>query len=178
MTNQPPAPLSPPETPPEKSEEQPIQFDVWLGQQDEKVKAAYEEHVTGLKNTVKATREERDQFAKELRDAAGKVAKGSEAEKALNDMAAKYEVAERRASFYEEATRPEIGCRNPKVAFALAVADDLFDKKGIPNWTAIKAAAPELFGVAAPRSNAGNGTGSPPKNESMNDLIRRAAGRQ
>jgi hypothetical protein len=123
-------------------------------------------------------RTERNELAKQIEEFQKKVEKGSELEKSLAEFSARLEISEKRASFFEEATRPGIDCRNPKVAYAVAVADDLFDKRGIPNWTAIKAAAPELFGVAAPRSNAGNGTGSPPKNESMNDLIRRAAGRQ
>jgi len=166
-------PVAPPVVPPITP---PIKFDEWLAKQDEAVKTAYEEHVTGLKATVKATRDERDQFAKELRDAAGKVAKGSEAEKALNDMAGKYEAAEKRASFFEDAVKPGIDCRNPKAAYALAVTDNLFDRKGSPDWAALKAAAPELFGKVIPPAHPGDGTGAIPKNQDMNAYIRQAAG--
>ena len=70
----------------------------------------------GLKSTIKATRTERDTMAKELRDAAGELDKGSEAEKKLLDMAGKVEAAEKRATFAEDALKPEIGCTNPKAA--------------------------------------------------------------
>jgi hypothetical protein len=154
-------------------------WEQYIQSQPPEVKQRYEEHIAGLRNTVKSTRQERDDLAKAMRDAAAKAEKGSEAEKSLTEIAGKLEQAERRAAFFEDATTPEIGCRNPRAAFALAQAEQLFDRKGNPDWATIKATAPELFGTYQPKSNAGNGTESPPaKTGGMNDWIRTAAGRK
>lgn len=161
--------------------EQPIQpesFETWIGEQDETVKHLYEEHITGLRNTVKATRDERDSFKKQVEGALKEAEKGSQLEKSLSDTLSKLEVAERRATFFEDAIRPEIGCRNPKVAYALAVAEDLFGRNGAPDWNTIKATAPELFGTTTTRANAGNGTEQPLKAQDMNLIIRQKAGIQ
>ena len=64
----------------------------------------------------------------------------------LSEMSTRAEQAEQRAAFYEEAGRPEIGCSNPKAAYLIAASEGLFTKRGDPDWPAIKAAAPELFG--------------------------------
>lgn len=143
----------------------------------EPVRALYDQHVTGLRNTVQATRQERDDLAKQIRDLSAKVEKGSELERSLNDFSARLEAAERKATFLEDATRPEIGCRNPKAAYALATAEGLFDRRGHPDWEAIKTAAPELFGAPSTQGNAGAGTGNQSSKTTMNDFIRRAAGR-
>lgn len=150
----------------------------WLEKQEEHVRQLFETHVKGLKSTVQATRQERDDLARQVKELASKVEKGSEAEKALMEFSTRLETAEKRATFAEEAGKAEIGCMNPKAAWLIAQADGLFDKRGNPDWSAIKAAAPELFGKPAPRSNAGSGTGNPPPAaQTMNDFIRRAAGK-
>lgn len=156
---------------------EPIEWGTWLEAQPENIKAAYQQHTTGLQNAVKATRQERDELAREVKRLSSQAEKGSEAEKALTQLAEKMEAAERRAQFVEEAVKPEIGCRNPKAAYLLAVADGLFDKHNNPNWEAIKTAAPELFGKPPASSNAGSGTETPPNKADMNSFIRRAAGR-
>jgi hypothetical protein len=156
-----------------------VKFDDWLSKQDEPVRKAYESHVTGLKHTVQATRQERDDLAKQIKDLLPKAEKGSEVEKSLADITVKLEAAEKRAVFAEDAIKPDIGCSNPKAAYLLAIADGLFDKRGNPDWAAIKSAAPELFVKASPRlrTHAGDGTGTePPNSLSMNDYIRQAAG--
>ena len=156
---------------------QPIKFAEWLASQDEAVRSAYDEHITGLKATVKATRDERDGLAKQIKDLLPKAEKGSELEKSLTEFGAKLEAAEKRASFFEDAVKPGIDCRNPKAAYALAVTDQLFDRKGSPDWAALKVAAPELFGKVIPPAHPGDGTGAIPKNQDMNTFIRQAAGR-
>lgn len=158
--------------------EKPASFDEWIGKQTDEVKALYQSHVTGLQNTVKATRDERDALSKQIKDLLPKAEKGSEMEKSLTEFGAKLEAAERRAAFAEEAGKPEIGCRNPKAAYALAMADNLFDRRGNPDWSAIKSAAPELFGKAGTTGHAGNGTDENPPKADMNDFILRAAGRR
>jgi valyl-tRNA synthetase len=159
-----------------KQEAQAVKFDEWLASQDAPIKAAYEEHTTGLRNTVKATRDERDALSQQVKDLLKTAAKGSEMEKSLQEFQGKLEAAERRAAFLEAASQPGVDCRNPKAALAIAQALDLFDRRGSPDWTALKAEAPELFGraVTAP-ANAGQGVA--PAAADMNAMIRQAAGR-
>lgn len=157
----------------------PESFEKFLEAQPEAIKGLYAQHTAGLQNTVKATRDERDALSKQLKELLPKVEKGSDAEKTLLEFQTKLEQAERRATFVEEAIKPEIGCRNPKAAYALAVADSLFNRHGGADWAAIKAAAPELFGQPSVPGNAGAGTGEPPTTKgNMNELILRAAGRR
>jgi len=155
----------------------PANFEEYIGKQSDDVKALYTQHVTGLQNTVKATRDERDTLRTQLKDLLPKAEKGSELEKSLTESLGKLELAERRAAFVEDAIKPEIGCRNPKAAFLLAQADNLFDRRGSPDWAAIKAAAPELFGAPKVNANAGDGTDNQPPKADMNNYIRRMAGR-
>lgn len=138
----------------------------------------YNTHVSGLQNTVKATRDERKALEQQVKELSQKAEKGSELEKTLTEFGSKLEAAERRAAFAEEAVKPEIGCRNIKAAYALALADNLFTRNGAPDWAAIKAAAPELFGPPSIKGDAGAGTGGqPPTANDMNAFIRHKAGR-
>lgn len=171
----------PDETQGQEGQEQGTQdfdFDKWLGEQPEQVRGGLEKHTSGLKSALENERTQRKDFARQLKDLTGKAEKGSEAEKALGEMSSRLEQSERRAAFYEEAGKPENGCINPKAAFLVAQADDLFKRSGEPDWTAIKAAAPELFGRKTPPGNAGTGKESPPAAAGgMNQFIRAAAGR-
>lgn len=157
----------------------PPSFDEWLKGQDEVVKGLVAERFRQLDSTVKATRAEREALNKQLRDATKKLEEGSEARKALEGMSAKLEEAEQRLSFFEDAAKPEIGCNNPKLAWLAAIEAGAIDGKGRVNWEALKTQFPELFKPKVPPANAGSGTGTPPAGKvSMNDWIRRAAGRQ
>jgi len=151
-------------------------FEQWIAGQPEEVKTLYDTHVTGLKNTVKATRQERDDFKTQLQGALKEAEKGSQLEKSLQDAMAKLEATDRKASFFETAIKPEIGCRNIRVAYALATSEDLFLKDGSPDWAAIKQTAPELFGTNT-KAGAGAGTESTIKNFDMNSFIRSKTGR-
>ena len=155
----------------------PQTFETFLASQPEEVQRLYQEHSTGLLNTVKATRQERDDLSKQIKELLPKVEKGSATEAALNEMQLRLEAAEGKAKFLEEAVRPGVDCRNPKAAYALAVASELFDRRGNPDWTALKAEAPELFGKITAPANAGSGTSNPPKQADMNMWIRRSSGR-
>jgi hypothetical protein len=153
-----------------------VKFDEWIGSQDAAIKAAYEEHTTGLRNAVQATRQERDALGDQVKDLLKTAAKGSEMEKSLQEFQGKLAAAERRAAFLESATQPGIDCK--KAALAIAMADDLFTRQGVPDWAAIKAEAPELFGRTIAPGNAGSGTGEPPPAQGgMNAFIRKASGR-
>ena len=143
-------------------------------------RALYEQHTTGLRNTVQATRQERDALQQQLGELTKALGKNDpEAAKALlAQMATELDTSRRRGDFLETAMRPEIGCSNPGAAFAIAQSQGLFDARGNPNWDAIKQAVPELFRKPIPAGNAGAGTGSPPAGKvGMNDWIRQAAGR-
>lgn len=159
-----------------KAQVDPITWEAFIGSQDETIQGLYNSDVSGLKNTITATRTERDQFAQELRDAAAKLEKGSDAEKQLTELVSKLEVTEQRLKFAEEA--PGKGCTNIKAAYLLAKADNLFDRKGGPDWVAIKEAAPELFKTTSTNSGAGSGTGQQPATAfDMDKIIRQAVGK-
>jgi hypothetical protein len=158
----------------------PRTWDTVLAGLPEADRALYEAHTTGLRNTVQATRQERDALQQQLGELTKALGKNDpEAAKALlAQMTAELDTSRRRADFLEAAVRPEIGCSNPGAAFAIAQAQGLFDARGNPNWDAIKAAVPELFRKPIPPGNAGAGTASPPASRAtMNDFIRRASGR-
>lgn len=157
----------------------PATWDEFLQGQPDEIKALYESHTTGLRNTVAATRQERDALNARLADITKALGKDpEEAKRLLEEMSSDLETATRRATFTEEAIRPEIGCANPKAAWLVAQAEGLFDSRGNPNWDAIKTSAPELFAKPRPaQANAGAGTGNPTPVTDMNAAIRRAAGR-
>jgi Arc/MetJ-type ribon-helix-helix transcriptional regulator len=170
-----PAPQTPKEQTP--AGEIPASFEEFLEGQDETVKGLYNSHSEALMNTVRATREERDNFKAQIKELSKTQEEGSAAKIALDEMSARLELSERRSDFLEEAMKPEVQCKNTRAAWLLAQADNLFDRKGRPDWAAIKAAAPELFGKVVAQANAGQGTDTPPPaSKSMNDWIR--SGRQ
>ena len=155
-----------------------LTFETWYGGLETPHKTLFDSHVAGLKTALNTERDNRAALTKQIKDLAAKADKGSELEKQLTDASAKLEAAERRAAFAEDAIKPEIGCTNVKAAFALAQAEDLFDRHGRPDWNALKATAPELFRKPTVGSaDGGAGTNQGPKLD-MNTLILRAAGRR
>ncbi len=149
-------------------------FASFLAKQPKEVQALYEADVAGLKNTVSATRTERDNLATQIKELTKAAGKGTELETKLTELSASLESANRKADFMEQA--PAMECKNPKAAYALMLADNLVDRKGQPDWPAIKAAAPELFGKKVAKTNAGEGHDEPPSG-GMNDWIRSQARR-
>lgn len=157
--------------------ETPQSWEGYLETQPEPIRELYTRHSQSLLNSVKATRDERDALARQVKELLPKAEKGSDIEKSLVEISGRLEASERRAAFLEDAMRPEVQCKNAKAAWVLASAQELFDKHGRPDWAAIKAEAPEIFGAATANANAGAGTGTPPPaSKSMNDFIR--AGRR
>lgn len=152
-------------------------FEEFITKQPEDVRKLYESHTTGLRNTIQATREERDNLSKQIKDLLPKAEKGSELANQLTNLQKQLETSDRRANFAEEAIKPEIGCSNIKAAFALAVAEDLFDKHGLPSWDAIKKTAPELFKKSnIPDGNGGEGGEGGVETKNMDGFIRKRAG--
>ena len=163
---------------PSDTEQPAPSFDAWYTTLDAPQRQLLDGHLQGLRSSLATERQQRADLARQVKDFAVKAEKGSDLEKQLNALQASLQTAERRAAFAEDAARPEIGCLSMRAAYALAVADDLFDRQGRPDWAAIRQAAPELFRrVGAGSADGGAGTtGGQPK-VSMNDIIRRAAGR-
>lgn len=152
-------------------------FESWYGGLAADVKGLVDEHVSGLRTALLTERQNRTDLSKQIKDLAAKAEKGSELEKQLGETLGKLETSERRATFAEEAIRPEIGCSNVKAAYALAVAEDLFTRSGQVDWQTLKGIAPELFRKPGPGSaDGGAGVNQPPRFD-MNTIIRRAAGR-
>lgn len=137
-------------------------------------------HFERMQATVKATRDERDDFSRQLRDATKKLKEGSEERQAFEGLSAQLDEANRRADFHEDA--PSHKCLNSKAAYAIAKSQDLFDKKGGVDWARLEETAPELFGEAKPKlpkkGGAGNGTNNnqSARKGTMNDWIRNQAG--
>ena len=155
-------------------------YEEWLGQQSENVRKLVTEHFGGLKNALESERTERKKLAGDLKKAAAEMEAGSKARDALETTSARLEAAERQTVFYEQATRPEIGCTNVRLAYMAAREADAIDGKGRINWEVLKKDFPELFRKPAPpAANAGTGTRTQPLTGfDMNAEIRKAAGRQ
>ena len=159
----------------------PPTFDAWLAGQDEATKNLLDGHTKGLQTALASERAAHSDLAKQVKDLAAKAEKGSDAEKTLTELSGKLQVAEARAAFFEEAIKPEVGCTNPTLAFLLAREGQYFSRRGDPDWEAIRKAAPELFrapgGTNRPGSADGGAGGNQQRPFSMNDAIRRGAGR-
>lgn len=154
-------------------------FDTWLGEQPEHVKKGYEGKTQGLHSALEKERDGRKKMSDEIKRLSGLADAGTATKTALDEMSTRLERAERQADFYREAGKGENLCSNPEAAFLVASAKDLFNKRGEPDWAAIKAAAPELFQrTKTPPGNAGSGNGSPPPVKGdMNAFIRAQTGR-
>jgi len=176
---------NPPATPPtgdqgagtQQTTTPPASWDEYVTTLPAEVKALYETHTTGLRTALQSERQQRGELAKQIKDLAAKAEKGSENERQLQTMSAQLEAANQRADFMAEATKPEIGCSNAHLAYIAAREAGAIDQKGRVNWEALKTAYPELFKPKVPAGAAGAGTQNPPQATTMNDFIRRAAGR-
>ena len=156
----------------------PASFDEYLAGQPETIRALHAESVKGLKSALEAERETRKGLEKQVRDMAGKAEKGSEAQGELEKLADKIAASDKRADFYEAAH--SAGVTDIRLAHIVAEQEQLFDRKGNPDFETMKKQHPALFGGTppAPAGNAGAGTQTPPGGApSINDRIRALAGR-
>lgn len=157
----------------------PPTFDAWLAAQDDGVRGLIDGHTRGLRTALESERGERKGLEKQVRDLASKSEKDSDAQKRLTEIADQLSETDRRAAFYEAAHTA--GVTNLKLAYTVAVQDEMFDRHGNANLERLKQAYPELFAGArttTPAGNAGAGTNTQPPAGGMNAFIRRAAGRQ
>lgn len=156
----------------------PANFGEWLKTQTTDVQKLYTDEVAGLKSALSSERQQRKDNEAALRDAAAKVEKGSEAEKALTEQADTLQGLEERAAFYDNAHTQ--GVTNLKLAWMAAQEIDAFDKRGNVNWEGLKTQFPELFTkTTIPSGDAGKGTKTAPAGDqkSINAFIRAEAGR-
>lgn len=175
-----PPPATPPATPPagQDTTEQ-LSYETWVQAQPENVRGLLERHTSGLRSALESERGSRKDLERQLREMAGKAEKGSETQAQLTQMADRMNEADRRVDFYEEAHAA--GVTNLKLAYLVAMQDEMFDKRGQVNFATMKAQYPELFGGGGgrlPAGNAGTGAGTPPQGRSMNEFIRASSGRR
>lgn len=170
------------ETPQGEETEQPTQkvkWETWLGDQAAEVKAAYEEHVNGLKSALASERSERKSLADQLRKLSKSAEAGSELQTRLDETVGALEEAEAKAQFFEDAA-PVVA--NLRVAWVYAKSAGLVDKHGRVDMARLRVEAPQLFETprkAAPPAHAGNSAkDAPPPQRNMNDFIRQSAGRR
>lgn len=142
----------PPANPPAEPPATPQTWDSYLEGLSDDIKALYNTHTQGLRNTVQATRTERDALSQKLGELTKALGKDTpeEARRLLSEMQGGLETANRRATFYEQATSREVGCRNPKLAWLAAQESGAVNEKGEVNWETLKQGYPELFGPAQP----------------------------
>lgn len=158
----------------------PITYEAWYGALPDAQKALVTTHIGGLTTALSSERDQRKDLGKQLRAATGKLDEGSETRKELEAMTSKLELAEQRAQFSEDASKPEIGCSDVKLAYLAAIEDELFDSRGNVDWDQLKKTHPVLFAKPKwPKGDAGTGGGQTgTKAPSMNTFIRTAAGRR
>lgn len=169
-------------TPDKPEGEKPQTFEGWLETQPEDVKALYTSHTEGLRNTVKATRDERDDLKKQLKDLGKTLEEGSAAKKTVDEMSAKLDEATRKAEFFEAAAKPGVELLDAGVAWLVVQTDSKFmDSRGNVKFDVLKEQHPALFGKpAVPPSHAGAGRDGDNQNlatKSMDNFIRSAAGK-
>ena len=154
-------------------------FETWVADQGDDVQSLIDDHVAGLKSALKAERDQRKTIEKQLRDAAGELEKGSKAREQLDTIATDLSALERQTAFYESAHGA--GISNLRLAWVVVGNDDsLTDASGAVDMKRLRESYPELFATAKNvAGNAGDGTGGKQatSTKSMNDFIRRSAGR-
>lgn len=155
-----------------------LTFDSWFATQDEAVKGLLDTHTNGLKSALQSERDQRGKLQGELKKVTKELEEGTEARKQLESITTKLDELETQNAVYETLTAA--GITNLKLGWMAVQASGALDKRGNVNIETLKAEYPELFKKAAPPpGNAGSGqnNGLPAGNGSMDDYIRRAAGR-
>ena len=168
----------PDDKPKENQADEGLKWETWHGELPEPAQKLVADHVSGLKTALDSERDARKTAEGDLRDVAGKLEKGSEAQNEVLKLADAVAAGNLKADFYEDAHKA--GVSNLKLAHHIATTDDLFDRKGNVNFDKMKEAYPELFVTKkAPPANPGDGTGGklPGEKVDMNALIRKKANR-
>ncbi len=106
------------------------------------IDARHDADSKGLKATVNATRQERDDLAKQLKSLKAKADKGEEIEADFARLQEQLTNANRRADFVMEAPKHRVA--NIDAAYKLAVADNLIGNDGV-DWKVLAESYPQLF---------------------------------
>lgn len=155
-----------------------LEWDAWHDALPEEAQKLVATRESGLKTALASERDARSTAEKDLRDVAGELEKGSDAQKKVLKLADDVASGTIKTDFYEEAH--DAGVTNLKLAFVVAKEEELFDKRGNANFTKLKESFPELFGkkqVADGNAGEGTGSGQVKGKVTMNELIRAKAGR-
>ena len=155
-----------------------LEWDTWHGEQSEEIRELITAHETGLKSALTSERDARKDLEGKVRGFAKEAKDGSKLQDELKGLADELKAADRKADFYGDAHKA--GVTNLKMAYMIAVSDDLFDRRGNANFGKMKEDYPELFaGKKKVDGNIGEGTGGRVggAKKDMNAAIRAAAGR-
>jgi len=156
-----------------------LRHEPWVKDQSDEVRTMLSGWENGLKTALNSERDARRDLEKQVRDLAGKAEKGSQAQTELTQLADQIAEADRKVNFFEAAHLA--GATNLKLAYLVAVQDDLFDKKGQVDFETMKKSYPELFtGTVKQPVKANSGEGRSDNQSpagSMNAFIRKSAGR-
>lgn len=146
-------------------------FETWFSGLDAPLQQLVNNHTAGLRSALESERTERKNLSKTLKELSGKLEANSEAAKQVDALRSQIETTTRRAEFVEEAA--VAGCTLPRAAWHIAQAENL-------TVAQMRQQYPQLFAaVARAPGGAGAGVGQPPaKTQTMNDWIRRAAGKE
>jgi hypothetical protein len=157
-----------------------LTFEAWLDQQEDAVKALYEQHTAGLRSALQNERASNKDLTKQLKDLSTQLEEGSEARTKLEQITKQLEAVQGQADFYEEAVSQ--GVADLRLAWLAVQAEpDEFIRRGHVDFERLKERHPNLFGKppVTPQGHAGSGAGqqgAPTKD--MNAFIRRSAGRE
>ena len=163
----------------EDEEEDVLSWDDWHKEQSEEVQELITGREKGLKSALGSERDARKDLEKKVRGLAKEAKDGSKVKEELDDLADELKEADQKADFYGDAHKQ--GVTNLKLAYQVAVADDLFDRRGNANFGKMKEEYPELFGSKKKvDGNIGDGTGGKigGRVKDMNTAIRAAAGKR
>lgn len=155
-----------------------LEWDAWHGEQSDEIRELIKVHETGLKSALTSERDARKDLEGKVRGFAKEAKDGSKLQDELKGLADDLKAADRKADFYGDAHKA--GITNLKMAYLIAVSDDLFDRRGNANFGKMKEEYPELFaGKKKVDGNIADGTGGRigGGKKDMNAAIRAAAGK-
>jgi hypothetical protein len=137
---------------------------------------AIDDHIAGLSNALKNERDSQKLLKKELSDALKNAQAGSEAAKAVQEISARLEQAERKNAVFQALYG--IGVTNAKLAYLAITADGLVDDKGVIDVKQFSDKYPELIrrGVSGVYAGDGARQNNTPKGN-MDNWIRQRAGK-
>ena len=163
----------------EDEEDDVLSWDDWHKEQPEEVQELITVREKGLKSALTSERDARSDLQKKVRSLSKDAKDGSELQTKLTGLADELKASDQKSDFYEDAHKA--GVINLKLAYQVAVSDDLFDRRGNANFGKLKEEYPELFAAKKKiKGDIGEGTGGKigGRVKDMNTAIRAAAGKR